>query len=90
MFERYIFPGGGLIEDLRYIHLNLLAESSQERLFVNRLRFLFSMPCLLLGYGFEPRSNSHVLDTAGTVLIIGLSINGRLHSENQFDERKQD
>ena len=65
-------------------------ESSHKRIFMNRVRSLLSMRCLSLGYSFEPRPNSLALDTAGTVLIIGLSINGCSHSENQFDERKQD
>ena len=53
-----------------------------------------SMCCLLLGYSLEPRLNSRALCTLGSsVMIISLSIsvlNGCLHSEYQFDKRKED
>ena len=56
---------------------------------MNRVRFLLSMHCMLLGNSFEPRSNSRVPNgTAGPVMITCLSINRRLESKNQFDERK--
>ena len=47
---------------------------------------------MLLGYSFEPRpyTNSHALGTTGSVMTIGLSINGCSHSKNQFDERELD
>ena len=45
---------------------------------------------MLLGYSFEPGPNSRALGTAGSVMTIGLSINGLSHAKNQFDERKQD
>ena len=32
-----------------------------KRAFFTRARFLFSMCCLLLGYSFEPRPNSHAI-----------------------------
>ena len=47
---------------------------------------------MLLGYSFEPRPNSRVLSTAGSVMTIVLSINGCSHSkkkEKQFHEKKQ-
>ena len=39
---------------------------------------------------FEARPNSRALRPAGSVMTIGLSINGFSHAKNQFDERKQD
>ena len=57
---------------------------------MNRVRSLLYMCCLLLGYSFEPRTNSRVLSTANSVMTIGLSINGSSYSKNQFDEGKQD
>ena len=50
------------------------------------------MRYMLLGYSFEPRpyTNSHALGTAGSVMTIGLSINGCSHSKNQFDEKELD
>ena len=48
------------------------------------------MRCKLLGYSFKPRPHGPVLGTAGSVRSVHLSINGCSHSENQFDERKQD
>ena len=51
---------------------------------MNRVSSLLSMRCMLLGYNFKPR-----LGTAGSVMNIGLSINGRLHTKTQFNERKQ-
>ena len=45
---------------------------------------------MLRGYSFEPRPNSHVLATAGSLMTIGLSIKVFSHSKNQFDEREQD
>ena len=38
---------------------------------------------MLLGYSFEPRPNSRVLATAGSVMPIGLSINGCSHSKKK-------
>ena len=54
---------------------------------MNPVRFLLSMRCMLLTYTFEPRAHSRSLGMAGTVMTIGLSINGSLHSKVQFDER---
>ena len=46
---------------------------------------------MLLGYSFEPRPKSRVLATAGSVMTIGLSLNGCSHSKKkQFDEIEQD
>ena len=45
---------------------------------------------MLLGYSFEPRPYSSALGTAGSVMTVGLSINGCSHSKNQFDERELD
>ena len=84
VFERNNPPPPPPIEDLQYIHLNLL------RLFMNQVRSLLNMRCLLLGYSLEPRPNSHALGTAGSGMIIGLFINGCSDSENQFDGREQD
>ena len=39
---------------------------------------------------FEPRSKSYAPGIAGSVMTIGLSINGCSHTENQFDDREQD
>ena len=33
------------------------------------------------GHSFKPRPNSHALATVGSVMTIGLSINGCLHSK---------
>ena len=51
------------------------------------------MRYMLLGYSFKPRPHGRVLGQAGSVnscRSVRLSINGCAHSENQFDERKQD
>ena len=46
---------------------------------------------MLLGfYSFEPRPNSRVLGTVGSVMTIGLSLNRCSQSNKTFDERKQD
>ena len=65
---------------------------TRERICMNRVRSLLSMRCMLLGYSFEPRPNSHVLATADTVMTISLSINRGAHSKKQFDncQREQD
>ena len=57
---------------------------------MNRARPLLSMRDMLRGYSFEPRPNSHAVVTAGSLMTIGLSINGFSHSKNQFYEREQD
>ena len=46
---------------------------------LNRVRFLLSMRCTLLGYSFEPRPSSLALGSMCSVITIGLSINGCLH-----------
>ena len=55
--------------------------ATRERLYMNRLRSLLSMRGILLGYSFKPRPKSWLLATAGSVLTIGLSINGWSHSK---------
>ena len=58
---------------------------------MNVVRSLLRMCGLLLGYSFEPRPYSRVPGTTGSVIIIGLSINGCSHSKIiQFYEREQD
>ena len=52
----------------------------RERLCLNRIWSLLSMPCMLLGYISEPRPNSRALGSTGSVMTIGLSINECLHS----------
>ena len=47
---------------------------TRDRLCVNRVRSLLSMSCMLLGYSFGLRSNSRALNTACSVMTIGLSI----------------
>ena len=43
---------------------------------------------MFLGCSFEPRPNSRALATAGSVMAIGLSMNGCLHSKKTvFRER---
>ena len=43
---------------------------------MNGVRSLLNIPCLLLGYSFEPRPYKRVLGTAGSLMTIGLSIIG--------------
>ena len=50
-------------------------------LYMNRLRSLLRMRCILLGYRFAPRPNSPTLGSAGSVMTICLSINGCSHSK---------
>ena len=45
---------------------------------------------MLLGSRFTLRPNGRALGAIGSDFTSGLSINGFLHSKNQFDERKQD
>ena len=52
-----------------------------KSLCVNRLRSLLRMRCILLGYRFEPRPNSHTLGSVGSVMTICLSIKGCSHSK---------
>jgi len=84
----------------RMKHPALLAEPSFHLLYfglhekdcMNQIRFLVSMHWMLPGYSFQPRPNirAHVLGTAVSVMTSGLSINECSHTENQFDERKQE
>ena len=46
---------------------------------MNRVRFLLSMRGMFLGDTFEPRRNNRALATAGSVMAIGLSVNGCSH-----------
>jgi len=48
----------------------------------------WSMRCLLLGYSFEPRPNSRALGTAGSVMSIGLLVNGCSHSKKPVWQEK--
>ena len=57
---------------------------------MTHVRSLLSMRGMLLGYSFKPRPNSRALGMAGSIMSIGLSINGCSHSRNQFDGRQQD
>ena len=41
---------------------------THERLYISWVRTLLGMQCMLLGYSFKPRPNSHVLGTAGSVM----------------------
>ena len=45
---------------------------------------------MLLGRNFEPRRERRVRGTAGSVMTVRLSVNGRSHSKSQFDQIKQD
>ena len=70
---------------------------SRERLCMNRVRSLLNMRCMLPRYSLEPKPNMPDLaailvfhGTAGSIITIGLSLNGRSHWKNRFDERKQD
>ena len=56
---------------------------------MTRVRSWLSMRAMLLGHSFKPRPNSRALGIAGSVITIGLSINGCSHSENHFDGREQ-
>ena len=53
--------------------------SALEKDCINRVRSLLNMRGMLLRCSFEPRPNSRVLATAGSVMTIGLSINGCSH-----------
>lgn len=65
--------------------------STWERLWMNRVRSLLNMRCILLGYSFELwPTNSYALGIAGSGMTSGLTKNKCLHSKNQRDERKQD
>lgn len=63
---------------------------TREKNCMNRTRTLLSMRCIFLGYSFEPRPNIRSLGTTGSVMNIGLSINGCSRTKTQFDERKPD
>ena len=54
---------------------------TRERLCMNRVRSFMHMHSMLLGYSFETRPDSSALATAGSVMTIGLSTNGCLHSK---------
>ena len=56
---------------------------------MNRVSSLLKILCILLGNSLEPRLNSRVLVTAGSVMTIGLPLNGCLHSKNKFDGRNK-
>ena len=44
---------------------------------------------MLLGYSFKPRPSNRLLDISGSVMAIGLSINGCSYSENHYGEREE-
>ena len=52
---------------------------SRQRLCLNWVWSFLSMRGMLLGYSFEPSPYRRVLDTAGSAITIGLSINGCSH-----------
>ena len=54
-----------------------------------RVRSLLSMRGMLLGYSFEHRPNSRVLATAGSVITIGLLINGCSHLKKEWVWRER-
>ena len=63
-----------------------------ERFCMNQGRFVWSMRCTLLGYNtcsFEHRPNSLPLGSTGSVITIGLSINGCSNSKKTVDKREQ-
>ena len=55
-----------------------------------RVRSLLSMRCLLLGYSFDLRPNSHALGTAAVVLTIGLTITAARTRKTSWIRKKQD
>ena len=56
----------------------LLDWCPRERLCLNRIWSLLSMPCMLLGYISEPRPNSRALGSTGSVMTIDRFINKRM------------
>ena len=56
---------------------------------MNEVRSLLSMRGMLVGYSFEPRPNSRVLATAGSVMIITLSLNGSSYSKKKNSLTRQ-
>ena len=61
-----------------------------KSLYMNRLRSLLRMCCMLLGYRFEPRPNSPTLGSAGSVMTISYDHLDVRTRKKQFDERKRD
>ena len=61
---------------------------TRKRLCVNQVRSLLSMRCMLLGYSFEPRTNSRALGTAGSVILRDLSIKRCSHSKKKVWQKK--
>ena len=51
-------------------------------------RSLLSMRCMLLRYSLEPWPNSRALGTAGSVMLIDLSIKGCSHSKKPLWQKK--
>ena len=49
---------------------------TRGRLCMNPVRSLLSMRCRLLRYSFESRPNRRLFATTGSVMTIGLSLNG--------------
>ena len=91
---RALFTSSVLVAVFSPCHQTVTSASSiwltRERLCMNRVRSLFNIRCILLGNSLEPGPYNRVLGTAGSVMTIGLPLNGCLHSKNKFDERKQD
>ena len=63
--------------------MTMTYKNPTNRAFFTRARFLLSMRCLLLGYSFEPRPNSHALGTEGSVMTIGLLCKPTIALENR-------
>ena len=66
-----------------FISLSRFCVLEKDSVSMNGVRSLLNIPCLLLGYSFKPRPYRRALGTAGSLMTIGLSIIGCLHSENQ-------
>ena len=63
--------------------MTMTYKNPTNRAFFTPARFLLSMRCLLLGYSFEPRPNSHALGTEGSVMTIGLLCKPTIALEKQ-------
>ena len=62
---------------------------TRKRLCVNQVRSLLSMRCMLLGYSFEPTTNSRALSTAGSVMLRDLSIKRCSHSKKKVWQKNK-
>ena len=61
-----------------FLHLTYFGVLEKDSLCMKRVRSFLRMRCLLLRCSFEPRTNSRALGTEGSLMTIGLSINGSL------------